>query len=256
MQKIFVTEQNWNQEKNTINITGEEVNHIKNVLRYKIDETIEIKVTGNNEELLPNFLCKIESINKDEIVCKIVEEINVNTESNVYLNIVQGIPKFDKMELIIEKATELGAKEITPIKMKRCISKIDNKEEEKKISRWQKIAESAAKQSKRDIIPIINKVYNIDNIFELLKEYDIVIVAYEDEKVHNLKEKLKAIKNKKHIKIAVIIGPEGGIEKEEIDKLKNCGAEIVSLGKRILRTETVSIAVASVIMYELGDFCS
>ena len=238
MQKIFVEEKNWNREQNIIKITGEEVNHIKNVLRCKSSDKIEIKIMDNNEANLPKFLCEIEKIEKEEIICKIIEEIESRNESEIYLHIVQGIPKADKMEQIIEKGTELGVKEFTPFNLKRCIAKILPKEEEKKISRWQKIAETAAKQSKRDLIPKVNKVYSIKNIFDLLKEYDIVIVAYEDEKNLNLKDELKNIKNNKTAKIALIIGPEGGIEKDEIETLKNMGAKVVSLGNRILRTET------------------
>lgn len=251
MQKIFIEEQNWNKESGIIKITGEEVNHIKNVLRCKKADKIEIKIIEGTSK----FLCEIETIEREEVTCKIIEEIQSKNESEIYFHIIQGIPKADKMELIIEKGTELGVKEFTPLFLKRCIVKILPKEEEKKIIRWQKIAETAAKQSKRDLIPKVNKVYNIKNIFDLLKEYDIVIVAYEDERNISLKEELKNIKNINNAKIALIIGPEGGIEKEEVDVLKNMGAKVASLGNRILRTETVGIALASVIMYELGDFC-
>ena len=255
MQKVFVTEKNWNKESNLVKITDEEVNHIKNVLRYKIKDKIEIKIVGNSTKLLPNFLCEIEKISKEEISCRIIEEIEENTESQIYLHIIQGIPKSDKMELIIEKCTELGVKEITPLELKRCVAKIDKKEETKKITRWQKIAESAAKQSKRNLIPKINEVHTIKNIFDLLQEYDMIVVAYEEEKNTSLKEEIKKLKNIKNAKVAIVIGPEGGIEEKEIEEIKSKGAKAVSLGKRILRTETVSIAIASVIMYELGDFC-
>ena len=251
MQKIFVEEKNWNKKKNLIKITGKEVNHIKNVLRCQEKEKIEIKILEDDYD----FLCEIETIEKEQIICRIAKKLETQNESEIYLHIIQGIPKFDKMELIIEKGTELGVKEFTPLSLKRCIAKIDSKDEIKKISRWQKIAETAAKQSKRDVIPQINNVYNIKNIFNLLKEYDIVIVAYENEERNTLNEELIKLKGMKNAKIALIIGPEGGIEEEEISYLEKKGAKPVSLGKRILRTETASIAMSSVVMYELGDFC-
>ena len=253
MQKFFVEKQNWNKEENLISITGEEVNHIKNVLRYKEGEKVEIKIIGG--EKLPKFLCYIEKIEKNEIECSIINEINNLNESDIYLHIIQGLPKLDKMEQVIEKGTELGVKEFTPIKLKRCVAKIDKSDENKKIARWQKIALTAAKQSKRDLVPKVNTMYDLKNIFDILKEYDIVLVAYEDEKNVNLKEEIHKIKNIKNAKIAVVIGPEGGFDLEEIEFFKTKGAKIVSLGKRILRTETAGIAIASVIMYEFNDFC-
>ncbi len=251
MQKIFVEEKNWNKEENRIIITGEEVNHIKNVLRYKEGSKIEIKIIGED---LPQFLCEIINIEKAEIYCKVIEKMGQDAESGFYLHIVQGLPKSDKMEQIIEKGTELGVKEFTPLNLKRCVTKIDAKEEKKKIERWQKIALAAAKQCKRNIIPKINSIHNVKNIFDILEEYDIVIVAYEEEKKQTLKEVIKEYKENKNIKIAILIGPEGGLEKQEVEELIERGAKAVSLGKRILRTETVSITLASILMYELGDF--
>lgn len=250
MQKIFIEEKNWDKEKNIITITEEEVNHIKNVLRYKEGNKIETKIIG---ETLPQFLCEIINIEKTEIYCKIIEEMQQNAESSFYLHIIQGLPKSDKMEQIIEKGTELGVKEFTPLNLKRCITKIDTKEEKKKIERWQKIALTAAKQCKRNIIPKINSIHNVKNIFDILEEYDIVIIAYEEEKKQTLKKVLKEYKKNKNIKIAILIGPEGGLEKQEVEELIKKGAKAVSLGQRILRTETVAITLASILMYELGD---
>ena len=156
------------------------------------------------------------------------------------------------MEYIIQKCTELGIKEFTPLELKRSIVKIDSKNEEKKLKRWQSIAEVAAKQSKRNFIPKVNKIYNIKNIYEIIKNYDIVLVPYENEETNSLKKEISNIK-KNNIKIAVIIGPEGGFEENEILELKKLNAKIISLGKRILRTETVSIVISSILMYCLGD---
>ena len=167
---------------------------------------------------------------------------------------MQGLPKADKMELIIQKSVELGVFDITPIEMKRCVVKLNEKDKTKKIQRWQKISEVASKQCGRNIIPSINSIINIKNVCNLLNEYDIVLIAYENEKETTLKQVLNEIKqcyNEKEIKIAIIIGPEGGIASEEVEILKESGAKSITLGKRILRTETVALSVLSVIMYEL-----
>ena len=170
----------------------------------------------------------------------------------MYLSIFQGLPKADKMELVIQKSVELGVYDITPLKMKRCVVKLKEKDEKKKIERWQKISEVAAKQSGRDIIPSINKMKNVNEICSEFDKYDLVLVAYENEKENTLKSELKKIKKElDSLKIAIIIGPEGGIDENEIQTFKSNGAKIITLGKRILRTETVALNVASIIMYEL-----
>lgn len=247
MQRFFVEENQINIQEKAIQIIGEDVNHIKNVLRCKIGEQIEICSKETNKA----YLCEISNI-KDIVEVVILKELENNKESTLHINIVQGLPKSDKMELIIQKGTELGVKEFTPLALKRCVVKMDSKDEEKKISRWQKQAEVAAKQCGRDIIPKVNKLYNINTILDLLKDYDLILVAYENEDKNTLRSELKEIKNKNE-KIAIIIGPEGGLEETEVNKLKENGAKIITLGNRILRTETVSMAVTSILMYELGD---
>ena len=150
-----------------------------------------------------------------------------------------------------------GAKAITPVEMNRCIAKIDKKIEFKKISRWQKISEVASKQSKRDVIPKINNVITIKDICNIMSEYDIVLLAYENEKTNTLKNELIKLKNdakNKDLKIGIIIGPEGGLEKEEVEILKENGAKVITLGNRILRTETVALVLIGIIMYELENF--
>lgn len=248
MQRFFVEENQIDTENNNIKIIGNDVNHIKNVLRCKINEQIEICSKDTNNA----YLCEINNFTEDAIECKIKSKLENNRESNIHINIVQALPKADKMELIIQKCTELGVKEFTPINLKRCIVKIDSKDEKKKIERWQKQAEVAAKQCGRDIIPKVNNIYNVSTIFNLLKEYDLIILAYENEKEHSLRDEIRKIENK-NSKIAIIIGPEGGLEESEVIKLQENGAKVISLGKRILRTETVSVAISSILMYELGD---
>lgn len=271
MQHFFI---NANQKENDIiKILGNDVNHIKNVLRCKVNEKLEISVIETEER----FLAEILELNKENIICKVVEKIDADFESNVNLNIIQALPKADKMELIIQKCTELGVKEITPLELERCIVKISGKDVDKKLERWQTIAETAAKQCRRSIIPKINNLYNLKNIEEIIKKNDLVILAYENEtenslkdiinelKFRNLKQELsfaalnnfgnikRETKKEDNISIGIIIGPEGGLEEKEAEYLKNLGVKSVSLGKRILRTETVAIVLASIIMYELGN---
>lgn len=248
MRKFFVKENQINNE--IIKILDEDVNHIKNVLRLNIGEKIKICNTENSK----NYICEIIEISSKEVTCKIVEEVLGIAEGNVELHIFQGLPKADKMELIIQKGTELGVSEFVPVNFKRSIVKISSKDENKKIDRWNKIAEVAAKQSGRDVVPNVRNIENIKNICNEIKDYDIVLVAYELEENNYIRNELLKIKNtKENYKIAVVIGPEGGIDTEEIECFKNAGAKIISLGKRILRTETVALQVSSIIMYELEN---
>jgi len=272
MQHFFVKNNQVNNDK--VRIIGKDVNHIKNVLRCKVNEKIEVSILESGEK----FLVEILEFGNEEILCGIVEKIDVDCESNVKINIIQGLPKSDKMELIIQKCTELGVKEITPLELDRCVVKLTGKDVDKKLARWESIAETAAKQCGRNSITKINKLYNLKNISEILQGYDLVVVAYEGEKEVGLKDVLNELKFKNlqqelafgaannfeencivesrndDLSIAVIIGPEGGLEEKEVEALKNMGVRSVSLGKRILRTETVAIVLSSVIMYELGEF--
>lgn len=246
MRKFFVNE---NQiYNNVIEIVGEDVNHIKNVLRLACGELIKICDMDNSI----NYISKIDEIEKDKVLCSIQSVSENEAESNVEISIFQGLPKADKMELIIQKGTELGVKDFTPVNFERCIVKIQGKDEIKKIDRWQKIAQMAAKQSGRDIVPKINGIKSIKNLCSIFSDYDIVLVAYELEKENTLKVELKKIlNNNDKIKIAIIIGPEGGISEKEIELFKEAGAKIITLGNRILRTETVCLMCTSIIMYEL-----
>ena len=234
----------------TIEILGEDVIHIKNALRKQIGDNIEIC----DQDTEKSYICEIEKIGNESILTNIIEELQ-SYDDNIKVDIYQGLPKADKMELIIQKSVELGVNSIIPVAMKRCVVKIESKDESKKIARWQKIAESAAKQSGRSTIPEIKNIVNIEKIIQLIKEYDCVIVAYENEKNNTIKRELLEIKEKVHdkVKIAVIIGPEGGLEEKDVELLKHNGAKIVTLGHRILRTETVALNILSVIMYELEN---
>lgn len=250
MQKFFINEEQI--KNNHIEIIGTDVNHIINVLRLKQEDKIQIC----NVQTSQNYIVEIEEYDKEKINCKIIEEISTNIESNVKLDIYQGLPKAEKMELIIQKTIELGVNKIIPVAMERCVVKLNEKDAIKKIQRWQKIAEVAAKQSKRDTISKIENVIKFKDMINIIKDYDIFIVAYEKEKNKKLKQVLTNIKNKQlkeneNINIGVLIGPEGGIDKKEIEELQKTNSQIITLGNRILRTETAPIAITSIIMYEL-----
>lgn len=252
MPKFFVGQEQIQGDK--IFIKGQDVNHIRKVLRSKVGDELQIGNCQSGE----NFLCEIEDINDENILCNIKRKIDERVESNIEVTIFQGLPKADKMEYVIQKSVELGVYDITPVEMKRCIVKLNEKDKSKKVLRWQKISEVAAKQCGRGIIPKINNIINIKNLCDLIKKYDIVLVAYENEKENSFKEKLKVLKEefrakKKSIKIGVVIGPEGGLETQEVENLKENGAQIITLGKRILRTETVALNILSIIMYELEN---
>ena len=222
-------------------ITGADHNHIKNVLRMKVGDTILISANGKSD------LCEIEIIDNDEIVAPIIEEDYQNTELPLQIHLFQGLPKSDKMELIIQKAVELGVYSITPIEMKRCIVKLDDKKKKSKQTRWQAISESAAKQSKRNTIPEINEIISYKAALNTAKELDLLLVPYENEDgILSTKEALAKLKEAKSV--GIIIGPEGGFDDAEIEAAKDAGGRIISLGKRILRTETAAITAVGMCM--------
>lgn len=236
--------------ENELTIIGEDVNHIKNVLRLNIADQIKVCDLDNSI----NYNCEIVRMSSEEIRCRILEKLQNNSEGNVELHIFQGLPKSDKMELVIQKGTELGVSEFIPVRFSRCIVKISGKDEIKKVDRWNKISEVASKQCGRDIIPKVTNIANLKDVCNKIKDYDLVLLAYEMEEENFIKNELEGIRNtKEKYKIAVIIGPEGGIERNEAEMLENSGAKVISLGRRILRTETVAMQVSSIIMYELEN---
>ena len=255
MSKFFVSNNQINND--IVVIEGQDYNHIKNVLRYKVDDCLTICDSSNGI----NYYCEIKSFDNNSVVCRIISTLDNDTESNVKITVFQGLPKADKMELIIQKGTELGVTTFVPVSLKRSIVKLSGKDEDKKILRWQTIAEVASKQSGRNIIPQVEKVLSFKLLINRIKDYDLIFLAYEDEHNLSLKELLKEFKNQfkdkidnnQELKIAFIIGPEGGIAKEEYEELLSNNVKAVSLGKRILRTETVALNIASIIMYELDN---
>lgn len=251
MSKFFVKTEQINN--NDIVIIGDDVNHIINVLRMKKTDKVQIC----NQDTGDNYNAEIVNYSKNEVECKIISKINETTESNVHITLFQGIPKFEKMELIIQKNTEVGIKSIVPVIMERTVVKLDEKIASKKLERWQKIAEIAAKQSMRDIIPQIGNITKLKDIDTT--EFDAVLVAYENEEHNMLKTELQKLERKiksnnsseQQYNIAIVIGPEGGISEKELVMLAEKNVKFVSLGKRILRTETAGLIMAGNIIYEL-----
>lgn len=242
MHRFFVNEF-VNQEENLI-ITGLDVKHIKNVLRMKEKDKIEIVKGGNT------YTCSIQSIESDKVTAKIIKKNKNSNESPVKIHLFQSLPKSTKMETILQKSTELGVFSFYPITTERSIIKIEEKKEGKKLERWKSIVLEAAKQSKRDLVPQINSILTFKEALDQLKG-KMIIVPYELENNMGIKDVLENIQ--KLEEICLFIGPEGGFEQVEIDQLVKIGAKIVSLGPRILRTETAGPTACGIIQYELGD---
>ena len=231
--------------ENIIEILGTDVKHIRDVLRVKLKEKIEIASNGMT------YICEVEEMEKNKIIANILESKKGENESEIHITLYQGLAKGSKMEVIIQKCTEIGVKEFYPVATHRSVVKInDIKKEQSKVERWNLIADEAAKQSKRDIKPQVKNILSFSEMIDQLKDEENIIVAYEDEKANTIKAQLQNVKGNK---INLIIGPEGGFEVDEIEKLKSIGANIATLGPRILRTETAGLVSATIILYELGD---
>ncbi|WMM23509.1 RsmE family RNA methyltransferase [Tissierella sp. MB52-C2] len=243
MHRFFVEKEQIQED--VIEIIGTDVKHIKDVLRMKTDEKIEIGSNGIT------YTCEISSMDKNKIIAKIIDKREGTNESDINITLYQGLAKGNKMDLIIQKCTEIGIKEFYPLASHRSVMKIkDIKKEQSKVERWNVIADEAAKQSKRDILPKVRNILSFDEMIDMLKDKENIIVPYEDEKQETIKIGLKDVKGND---IHLVIGPEGGFEPDEIEKLNEIGAKIVTLGPRILRTETAGIVSATIILYELGN---
>lgn len=245
MFQFFVEQEQIGQD--TITITGSDVNHIKNVIRLKPGN--EIRVSNREDK---DYICEITDISNEEVVAKIIDVDLAGTELKTKVYLFQGLPKGDKMETVIQKNVELGVYEIIPVAMKRSIVKLDAKKAEAKVKRWNGISESAAKQSKRMIIPNVTKVMTYKEAIEYAKELDICLVPYENAKdMTHTREIIESIKNES--KVGIFIGPEGGFEEDEIESAIALGMETITLGKRILRTETAGMAIMAVIAYMMEE---
>ena len=242
MAKFFVFNNLIKDDK--VFIDGENVNHIINSLRCKIGEEIEIS-TGDGFD----YLCKIEEISKDLVIAKIIDCFGNESEPNVKITLYQGLPKAEKMELIIQKCIELGIDEIVPINTDRTIVKLAGKEE-KKLARWNKIAEAAAKQSRRGKVPKVRSVINFSQAIQQASKNDINIIPYEKEEKNSIKNIIKGFDGES---IGIFIGPEGGFSEKEIEIAIKNNIKPITLGKRILRTETAGFITTAILLYELEE---
>lgn len=230
-----------------IDLVGSDVNHLKNVLRYQVGDELLIS-SGDNVD----YTCRIADISADRIRAEIdsVDEKGRELPSKVYL--LQGLPKGDKMELVVQKMTELGVSGIIPVSMKRSVVKLDSKKAEAKVKRWNAIAESAAKQSKRSVVPEVFPVMDLKRALEWAASCEVRLLPYE---CADGMEKTRQIIT--HLKpgecVAILIGPEGGFDLEELELAKDAGWEVITLGKRILRTETAGMMLMSVLMYHFEE---
>ncbi len=233
-------------DDNVITVTGDDVQHISRVLRLKCGDCIEIcDMCGTD------YLCTVSSVSKTAVTANIIKKMPNSSESNLNITLYQGIPKGDKLDFIIQKSVELGAKRIVPVVMQRTVVKFKNAA--LKTERQRKIAAEAAKQSKRGIIPKVSSPISFDEMIDEIKNSAALsILAYENEEQTDIKSVLK--NNGDMTDINIIIGPEGGFEDDEIKSAKEANINIVTLGPRILRCETAPVAVISAAMYELGDW--
>lgn len=252
MYQFFIEENQLSGDK--IFILGSDVNHIKNVLRMKIGERVRVSISENGR----SFFGTIENLS-DEEVTVIIESEDVNgTELQNRIYLFQGLPKGDKMELIIQKAVELGVYQVIPVAMKNCVVKLDEKKAQNKVKRWQAISESAAKQSKRTLIPEILTPKSWKEALSMAKELNIVLVPYENERgMAATREAMQTIK--KGQSIGIFVGPEGGFSPEEIEEIAPTCMEDeknvhrISLGRRILRTETAGLTALSMLVFCLEE---
>ena len=243
MQRFFVTPDQVGEDK--IRIQGSDVNHMKNVLRMRPGEEVMVS-DGNNRQ----YRCRVEDYPDGEAVLAILEAGLVDTELPSRIYLFQGLPKQEKMELIVQKAVELGVCQVIPVQTRRCVVKLDAKKAAKKVQRWQQIAESAAKQAGRGYIPVVSEVMTFQEALAFSETLDIRLIPYElADGMDGTRKILDGIRPGQSV--GIFIGPEGGFEKEEVGRAVEAGAMPITLGKRILRTETAGIAVLSILMYRL-----
>lgn len=237
--------------ENTAKIIGEDVKHIIKVLRIAAGEKVVLN-DGEGTE----YLAVISATSKQEVEFEILEKLDTNNESSIKVHLYQGLPKAQKMDLIVQKGTELGMSDFIPVITSRVDVKL--KGDFKKLDRLNRIALEAAKQSKRSIVPKVLEPINFQDALMEMKDLDLIIVPYENAEGFGIKSLINQLKQdnvslNEIVEVGIFIGPEGGIEEDEIIKLKEIGAHIVTLGNRILRTETAGFTAASLIQYELGD---
>lgn len=245
MYRFYTNRSNMSNADKSITITGSDVNHIKNVLRLKCGDEIMV---SDGEGM--DYQCRICDISADMVSADIEDILSNAAELPVRITLFQGMPKSDKMELIIQKAVELGVYEIVPVITKRTVVKIDDRKADKKLERYNGIAESAGKQSGRGIIPEVKPFMTFKQALEYARTFDMNIIPYEEASgIEYSREVINSVKESSSL--GIFIGPEGGFAKEEVEQAMTAGARCITLGRRILRTETAGLAVLSIIMFAI-----
>lgn len=247
MSRFFVSKTAVDEANNRITITGEDVKHIKNVLRMAPGESVVVCDCEGTD-----YVARLEAIEKDAVTAKIEEAVKSIAEPDVYITLFQGIPKSDKMDFILQKSVELGVSRIVPVITERTVVRFDSpKDMENKRTRWQRICMEAAKQCNRGIIPEVALPVKFPDAVKTAGMAGTGIIPYEKETCRGIGSFLADNKNTGNI--SVFIGPEGGFSEKEVQLAAESGIQPVTLGPRILRTETAGMAVISIIMYEIGD---
>ncbi|GHU40374.1 ribosomal RNA small subunit methyltransferase E [Clostridia bacterium] len=250
MHQFFVEETQVKDKE--IQIIGADVNHIRNVLRMKLGEQFRVSVLpGIHKSDSADYFCEITDFRIDTVLVRILYQDRDSGELPVAITLFQGLPKSDKMEFVIQKAVELGVAEIVPVAMKNCVVKLDQKKATAKCIRWQGIAQSAAKQARRSRIPKILPMMNFQEAADYAKTLDLCLLPYENERgMEKTRQLLASLK--KEGSLGIFIGPEGGFDESEIARMRG-NAEVISLGKRILRTETAGMVMLSMLLYCLEE---
>ncbi len=233
---------------NDITITGADVNHMKQVLRMRIGEELSVVTEGEDRE----YRCEISAFKEEAVLCRLrfIKEEGVELPNQIYL--FQGLPKSDKMELIVQKAVELGAFQIIPVQTRRAVVRLDDKKEAARVARWNAIAEAAAKQAKRRKIPEVMPVMTMREATDYCRSFEVKLIPYELSDKGGMDDTRSKIANiSAGQQIAVFIGPEGGFDEEEIQLAMEAGIVPVTLGRRILRTETAGFTVLAWLVYQL-----
>lgn len=244
MYRFYISEEQI--EGDLIRIEGGDVNHIKNVLRLEVDDWV-VACDGMGKD----YVTKIQSLEWDSVVLQVQKVQDTGTELPTKITLFQGIPKKDKMEFIIQKAVELGVYEIVPVQMKRCVVKLgDEKKSKKKTERWQAIAEAAAKQCDRGIIPVVHEPVTMEQAIDMAGDLDYNMIPYElQDGIDSSREIVAHACTTESL--GIFIGPEGGFEAKEVEQAVAKGMEPITLGKRILRTETAGMALLSILMFQM-----
>lgn len=243
---FFVEKDQIDEESGILTITGSDVNHIRQVLRMKAGE--EIRVSNREDK---DYHCELVCVENDRVEAKILGVME-NTELPVKIYLFQGLPKSDKMELIIQKAVELGVYEIIPVATRRAVVKLEGKKEASKVARWNAISESAAKQSKRLLVPRVTNVMSLKEAFQYASGFDKNLIPYENARgIEGTREEFSAIVP--GMQVGIFVGPEGGFDEEEVRLAMDSHVKPVTLGKRILRTETAGMFVLSVLGFQLEE---